>query len=150
MLLFIRHGQIHCRTFFSDSRDADELPTAHYQMWKRIDDLKGTAAEAYAVATLTGGSSPLMADCGAIYVRGAERDDAVESGWFQRISSAPGAEHIEAHECWPSDVGRAPNAISPFQDEKPHNEAEPDAAPNGGPAGPFGSLRGRGGPPSVS
>jgi hypothetical protein len=150
MLLFIRYGQIHCRTFFSDSRDADELPSAHYQMWKRIDDLRDTAAEAYAVASLTLSSSPSTPQCSVIDVQGAERGDPYESRWFQRISFDPESGNIAGHECWPCELTRRPNALSPFQVAGSGDPAEPDAAPNGGPAQRLGSSAVGGGPPTVS
>jgi len=140
LLLFIRHGQIHSRTFFSDSSDADEPSNAHYQIWKRIDDLRDTAAEAYAVASLTLSSSPSAAQCWAICVQGAERADPYEARWFQRISFESG--QITAHEFWPCELTRRPNALSFFP-----SGVEPDAAPNGGPAQRIANSGTAGGPP---
>jgi hypothetical protein len=149
LLLFIRHGQIHCRTLFSDSRDADEPSSAHYQIWKRIDDLRGTDAEAYAVASLTICNSPSAEQCWAIDVQGAERADAYETTWLQRISFDSETGQITGHECWPFNPIRRPNALSPLQNAGARPEAEPGAPPNGGPAGRLGNSGAGGGPPSV-
>ena len=150
LLLFIRHGQVHCRTFISDSSDADEPPKAHYQIWKRIDDLRDTAAEAYAVASLTIRDSPLGEKCGVITVQGAERGDPYEARWFQRISIDSESGKITGHECWPFELTRPPNALSPFESAQVRDQAVPGASPNGGPAEPSGNSGAGGGSPSVS
>ncbi|HEV2692904.1 MAG TPA: hypothetical protein VG347_08400 [Verrucomicrobiae bacterium] len=57
-LLFIKHGEIHCRMFFSNGADADKPSQSDYLIWKRIADIKDTPAEAYAVASLVIGMEP--------------------------------------------------------------------------------------------
>lgn len=132
LLLFIRYGQIHCRTYFSDSEDADEPSNAHYQIWKRIDDLRDTSAEAYAVASITISNSPPAERCWAISVQGAERGDLHEARWLQRVSFDSESPQITGHECWLSDLTRRPNALSPFQNAGGRHEVEPGAVPNDG------------------
>lgn len=124
LLLFIQYGEIHCRTFFSDSADADEPSSAHYQIWKRIDDLRDTAGEAYAVASLTRCNSPSIGQCWAISVQGAERGNAHETRWFQRITFDSASGQITGHEYWQCDLTRRRNALSPFQDAGDRHEAE--------------------------
>jgi hypothetical protein len=150
LLLFIRYGEVHCRTFFSDSTDADEPSRAHYQIWKRIDDLRGTPAEAYAVASLTIRNLPSGEKSGVIDVRGAERGDPYEVRWSQRITFDSESGQITGHEWRPFELTRPPNALSPFDSGEPRDKAEPAAPPNGGPAEPPNNSGVTEGPPSVS
>jgi hypothetical protein len=124
LLLFIRYREIHCRTFFSDSADADEPSSAHYQIWKRIDDLRGTDTEAYAVAALTISNSPSGEQCWAISVQGAERGSPHETRWLQRTTFGSTSTQITGHEYWQCDLTRRPNALSPFQNPGDRHEAE--------------------------
>jgi hypothetical protein len=150
LLLFIQYGQIHCQTFFSDSGDADEPSSAHYQIWKRIDDLRDTPGEAYAVASLTICNAPSTEQSWAIRVQGAQRGDLYEATWLQRISFDSKSGQVTGHECWPCELTRRPNALSPFQTSGMRRSAEPGAPPNGGPAEPSGNSGASGGSPSVS
>ncbi len=136
--------------FVSDSTDADEPSSAHYQIWHRIDDLRDTAADAYAVASLAVQKLPSGERCGVISVQGAERGDPQEARWFQRISFGPGSGQTTGHECWPFELSRLPNALSPFDDAQAYDKAELGASPNGGPAEPSDNSNIPGGPPSVS
>ena len=94
--------------------DADEPSSAHYQIWKRIDDLKDTPGEAYAVASLAIWNGPSGDQSWVISVKGAEREDAYETQWFQRISFDPESGRITGHEYWPCELTRPRNALSPF------------------------------------
>jgi len=109
-LLVISYGEIHCRTFTSVSTDADEPSRADFEISKRIEDLRGTPCEAYAVASLVIWNQPGY-QTWALSVRGAEQNDLLETAWLQRVSFASDSGQITCHECWAFDQAVRPNAL---------------------------------------
>ena len=111
-LLFIKHGEIHCRILFRENENADEPSRADYEVAKRIADLKDTPAEAYAEANLVIWNEPSGHQANAVSVTGAERNDPHETEWLQRITFDPESGLITGHECWTHDISRKANALA--------------------------------------
>jgi hypothetical protein len=113
LIMFVKHGEIHMKVFYSDAECADQPSQADVEVSRRIGALQGTPAEAYATVRLVIWNGSEGDQCWAICVSGAESDDAHESTWLQRVEFTDNGT-LNRKEFWKNDDVKSENAINPW------------------------------------
>jgi hypothetical protein len=113
ILMFVKHGEVHMRVFYSDATDADEPSQVDIEVYQRLGLLQGTSADAYATARLVVWNGESGKQSWAISISGAEADAPNESTWLQLVEFDGNGKIRRKDLCVHTDAGRE-NVIKPW------------------------------------